>query len=215
MKKILLLLPAFLLFFQISKAQTEKGSQTLGVNLSFGYNKQSNPYLSSNNNTFSNSNLKRVTYTIGPAYSYFIADKLDVGGTLFYSNSRNDDGADNSTERFHSYGALITLRKYWMINQYLGFRAGPQLIYQRSVQNTNGGIYSQDGTTNSYSAGANLGFVYYPVKRFGLSATLANLNYNHTNTLYASGLHGKTDNVNFSWISNNLGISAFYVFGGK
>jgi hypothetical protein len=109
----------------------------------------------------------------------------------------------------------VMLRKYWMINQQFGFRAGPQFAYQHSVQDTNGGIYSADGSTNSYIGSVNLGFVYYPIKRMGVSATLASLNYTHTSTLYASGLHGKTDNLNFAWISNNLGVSIFYVFGGK
>ncbi|MCS3736793.1 hypothetical protein [Mucilaginibacter dorajii] len=214
MKKILFLIPAFLLTFQISKAQTEKGSQTLGINLALGYSKQSNPNLNGNSNAFTNTELKYLNYTIGPTYSYFIADKLDIGGSLFYSNNRSDY-ADNSTERYHSYGASVTLRKYLMFNQYLGFRAGPQLSYARSVQNTNGGIYSSDGTTNSYTGGVNLGFVYYPIKRMGLSAILASLNYNHSSTLYSNGLHGKTDNLNFAWVSNNLGLSAFYIFGGK
>ena len=41
MKKILVLIPAFLLAFQISKAQTEKGSQTIGIDLQFTHQKTS------------------------------------------------------------------------------------------------------------------------------------------------------------------------------
>ncbi len=215
MKKILFLIPAFLLAFQISKAQTEKGSQTLGVDLSFGYAKQSNPYLNNTTNLFSNSDDKHVTYSVGPTYSYFIADKLDIGGSVFYSNSKNDYGVDNSTTRYHSYGASVMLRKYWMLSQSFGFRAGPQFVYQHAVQNTSGGIYSQDGSSNSYTGSANAGIVYYPVKRFGLSVNLASLNYTHTSNSYTNGSHGKSDNVSFSWINSNVGISTFFVFGGK
>jgi hypothetical protein len=214
MKKNLFLIPAFLLAFQISKAQTEKGSQTLGVNLSFGYSKQSDPSLNSANNIFTNNDTKNVTFGAGPIYSYFIADKLDLGGSLFYSNSKYDYSSDNSYQRYHSYSASVFLRKYLMFNPNFGIRTGPQLGYQRSVQKNSIG-YSSDGTSNAYTGGVNLGFVFYPVKNIGFSATLANLNYAHSNTKYTNGSHSNSDNVYFTWINNDLSLSAFYVFGGK
>jgi len=51
MKRSLILIPAFLFLVQISKAQTEKGSQTLGVNLSYEYYNQSGVNISTPDNS--------------------------------------------------------------------------------------------------------------------------------------------------------------------
>ncbi|SEP44220.1 autotransporter outer membrane beta-barrel domain-containing protein [Mucilaginibacter sp. OK283] len=222
MKKILLLVPAFLLAFQISKAQTEKGSQTLGVNLIFNTQKSSNVSVNPSTGTSSNTKNKYNNFGIGPNYSYFIADKLDIGANLSYDHLSVDNGefSSPSTHHQYDYGAQIFIRKYFMYGDKLGLRAGPYLGYSRyNVKYTydypGAAVNSNSSKTDSYNAGINLGLVYYPTKKIGVSATLANIYYAHSKSDDGAQSHGSTDSFNGSFISNGLGLSLFYVFGAK
>jgi hypothetical protein len=221
MKKILILLPAFLMAFQISKAQTEKGSQTLGVNVNFSYQKSTNLSINPSDNSSVNSVNKNTIWGIGPSYSYFIADKLDIGANLGYDNMHvdNSDQSYPQSRRIHDYVASVFLRKYLMYNEKFGIRTGPYIGYSRyDTKDTyppSSAINDNTSKSDSYIAGLNLGLVYYPSKNIGFAATLANLSYNHVKTDSGVNGHGSTDNVNFNFITNNLGLSVFYVFGGK
>ena len=87
MKKSIFLIAVFLLAAVMSQAQTEKGTQTLGLNAYFEYSKTNvvniNPY----DNSVNSQNNKSTGFNIGPVYSYFIADKLDIGGSLSYGKA--------------------------------------------------------------------------------------------------------------------------------
>ncbi|GAA3994421.1 hypothetical protein [Mucilaginibacter dorajii] len=221
MKKILFLIPAFLLAFQISKAQTEKGSQTLGVNLNFSYQKSDNLSINPSDNSSVNVVNKYTLFGVAPTYSYFIANKLDIGATLGYDYLHFDNGDQSypQTRHEHDYTASIFLRKYLMYNEKFGIRTGPYLTYVRfdskDTYPANSSINNTTSKSDSYLAGINLGLVYYPSKCLGFAANLANLSYSHVKTDSGVNGHGKTDNVNFNFISNNIGISVFYVFGAK
>jgi hypothetical protein len=220
MKKILFLIPAFLLAFQISKAQTEKGSQTLGVNLNFSYQKSDNLSISPSDHSTQTLLDKNTLFGIAPTYSYFVANKLDVGVTLGYDYQKFDhsDQFYPQIRRQHDYSASLFLRKYLMYNDKFGIRTGPYLTYARyDTKNTypTNSSSNDSSKSDSYLAGVNLGLVYYPSKCLGFAATLADVSYSHTKTNYAANGHGTSDNVNFNFINNNIGISVFYVFGAK
>lgn len=76
MKKTLLLIAVLFLTSLISYAQTEKGSQTFGLNLGFNYNKTSGAYINPYDNSSSDAGVKTTAFNIGPSYSYFVSDKL-------------------------------------------------------------------------------------------------------------------------------------------
>ncbi|MDN3582725.1 hypothetical protein [Mucilaginibacter flavus] len=221
MKKILFLIPAFLLAFQISKAQTEKGTQTLGVNLNFSYQKSDN--LSINPSDHSTQTLldKHTLFGVAPTYSYFIANKLDAGATLGYDYQKfdNSDQSYPQKRRQHDYSASVFLRKYFMYNDKFGIRTGPYLTYARydskDTYPISASINDNISKSDSYVTGVNLGLVYYPSKCLGVAVTLADVSYNHNKTNNGANGHGTSDNVNFNFISNNLGLSVFYVFGTK
>ena len=75
-KKTLLLIAILFLTSLISYAQTEKGSQTFGLNLGFNYNKTSGAYINPYDNSSSDAGVKTTAFNIGPSYSYFVSDKL-------------------------------------------------------------------------------------------------------------------------------------------
>lgn len=221
MKKILVLIPAFLLAFQISKAQTEKGSQTLGINLQFSHQQSTTNNVVSGFDSY-DSNTKSTNYSFGPVYSYFIADRLDIGVSPYFNYNKFDIKYTNpqvtgTNQVMKQYGANIFLRKYFMFTDKLGLRTGPYLGYFRyRNQIINEGIVpSGPANSNNYVAGANADLVFYPTKKLGFSASLANVNYQHSVQKDGSKKAGDADNFNASFVNNGLAISVFYVFGGK
>lgn len=220
MKKVLLLIPAFLLAFQISKAQTEKGSQTLGVNVSFHSQKSSNVINDPNSGSSYNLNSKSSSFGIGPSYSYFIANKLDIGVNLGYDHmsNTNSQGSSPYRSRQYDYSAQLFLRKYFMYTDKIGLRAGPYVGYGKyNTKNTYSDPNQASDTykSDNYSAGANLALVYYPSRNIGISASLANIAYQHSKGNDESPNNYSTNTFDASFISSNVGLSLFYVFGAK
>jgi Outer membrane protein beta-barrel domain len=221
MKRSLILIPAFLFLVQMSKAQTEKGSQTLGVNLGFEYYNESGVNISMPDNSLTAQSTKFTSFSVGPSYSYFIADNLDLGATLNYSSNNYNYGPDNylTKQDNKNYGGTIFLRKYVLYKNKIGFRVGPYLGYslgdQKYTYSAQYNVSNSDSKSNSYEGGANLDLVYYPTKHLGVSVSLANLNYEHTKTNDGPQGFANTDQVNFNFINNNLALSLLYVFGGK
>jgi hypothetical protein len=222
MKKSILLIAVFLLAAVISHAQTEKGNQTLGFNLQYSYNNNGGININPFDNSITNTNNKYTVFSIGPAYSYFIADKLDLGATLSfgqttYNYSSVTDDIEKQVTR--NFDAMIYLRKYFMFHDNFGLRTGPFVAYTKSENtNTYTGTASgndTDSKTNQYDAGLRLDMVYYPSKHLGLAATLANLDYSHSTTDNGAQGHTSGDGVNLAFINNGLSLSVFYVFGGK
>jgi hypothetical protein len=222
MKKILILMTAFLFAFEVSNAQTEKGNQTLGVNLGFSYYK-TNILIINYGNSPSTQNVTTTSFSAGPSYSYFIADKLDIGTSLGYGTSKQTDNEVNysnpTKQTNNNYGATIYLRKYFMFQNKIGFRVGPSLGYSRATKSysyppsTATNIYNNNTTSNDYTASVNLGMVYFPSKKIGVSATIASLYYDHSNSKFYDGGHQNQDSVNFRFINDGLSLSIFYVFG--
>lgn len=224
MNKFLILIAAFLCVFQFSKAQTEKGNQTLGLNVSFNNSSYSTSSFDNSSFASSTSNGKNTNFLLGPLYSYFIADKVDLGASFTlnsFTNSATTEGTANANSNNHnkSYEALLYMRKYLLYANKIGIRTGPYLGYAWGDQGNgyrdpqSNFATSQKGHT--YEAGAKLEAVYYPSKRIGVSAMIANLNYGHfTNKNISNTTIENTsgNNVNLSFINNGLTFSLFYTF---
>ena len=203
-----------------SHAQTEKGTQTFGLDLGFSSNKSNIFNVNPVDNSTSSVNSKTTNFNIGPDYSYFITDKLDIGTSLSYGKgTTNSDATYNPTKQSsYAYGGTIYIRKYFMYQNKIGLRAGPYAGYTRSDYKTiypnDMAIYSEDSKTDNFNAGVKLELVYYPSKCLGVSAMLADVDYNHSKTNSGNQGHSSSDDVNVALI-NNLSLSVFYAFGGK
>jgi hypothetical protein len=228
MKKILILTSVFLFAFLASKAQTEKGTQTLGLNMGFSYENSNDFTIYPASTTTSTLNTKTGQYNIGPTYSYFIADKLEIGGELSYSASKLTYVSENyvttndnypTKEIGNTFSGELFIRKYFMYKNTIGLRTEGYLGYshgnETNTYTPTYAAYNYDSKTTYYSGGANLDLVYYPSKKIGVSATIANLEYYHYNANNTTQGHDNGDNVTFSFINNALSFSVFYVFGGK
>jgi len=220
MKKTISLIAALLLATGVLYAQTEKGNQTIGLNMGFGYNKSSGVVINPFDNTSTNQSTKQTNFNIGPAYSYFIADKLDLGVGLTYGTSTSDfSPVPNYLSKLSSYyfDSRVYLRKYFMYKDKIGIRTGPYAGYSKT---NNKAVYTgtstganQDNTTQNLNAGMRLELVYFPTKKLGFSAYLASLDYSHYKTDSGTQGHASGDSADLNLISNNLSLSVFYVFG--
>ena len=223
MKKSIMMIAAFTLAALISHAQTEKGSQTLGLNAMFQFNSSNDGNISPVNNSSTYNSNSTKSFSIGPNYSYFIADKVDIGASLSFGrstynyNNSSPDAVNLLDQTYYSYGGIIYLRKYFMFADKIGLRAGPYLGYTKSDnKNTYSGsnpLNNFDSKTDYYNAGAKLDLVYYPSKKLGVSLSLANLSYSRYKT--DTGIQGHSDgeNVDFAFVNNGLALSVFYAFG--
>ena len=228
MKKVLILATVFLFAFLASKAQTEKGTQTLGLNMGFSYENSNNFTIYPASTATSTLNTKTGQYNIGPTYSYFIADKIEIGGELSYSASKLTYVAESyattndnypTKEIGNTFSGELFIRKYFMYKNTIGLRTEGYLGYshgnETNTYTPTYAAYNYESKTTYYSGGANLDLVYYPSKKIGVSATIANLEYYHYNANNTTQGHDNGDNVTFSFINNALSFSVFYVFGNK
>ena len=225
MNKFLIFFAALLCASQISFAQTEKGNQTLGLNVGVQYNQVSDNSFDNTNFVNSSSYTKTTNLILGPLYSYFIADKLDLGGTFtlqsFTTNTSYLNVSGTNKNHNNSYDAMIYLRKYFLYANKIGIRTGPEISYIWANQGysylpgSGGGNYGSSG--HAYRVGGRLEAVYFPSKHLGVSALLANFDFQHGNnkSVNNSNIEKTTSNsLDFSLVSG-LNLSLFYVFGGK
>jgi hypothetical protein len=228
MNKFFILIAASLFTYGISSAQTEKGTQNLGLNFGFSINNANDFTIYPSDNSTTTLNSKTTTFNFGPNYSYFIADNLDIGAALSYSSSTTT----NTTEAFatnnanypvrafsNNYGGSVYIRKYYLYKNTIGFRTGGYLGFSggtsKNTYTTSNALYNFNSTTNYYSGGANVDLVYYPSKKLGISATIANLEYYHYNADNTTQGHDSGDSFSFNFINSGLSLSVFYVFGSK
>jgi len=221
MYKKLLLAFVSIIAIQTAKAQTEKGSQMLGASFIISTTSSDIKALNPGNNTYELRIHEKLSYyNIAPTYSYFIADKLDIGVSVGYTHvSQKDDVVDVNGSDFsnktNGFSGAVYLRKYFLYENKIGIRTGPFFDYEHS--NTTQSSYNDpenDNHANTYTGGVGLDFVYFPVKKLGLSAGIGNLNYSHRTAVAgsndASKITSNSFNLNFA---NSLTLSVNYVFG--
>jgi hypothetical protein len=221
MKKLLGLCAVFLCAHQLSNAQTQKGNQTLGLNV--GVNR------TTSNTTVdaysADNDFKTTGFNAGPTYGYFIADDLELGAAFnFRKSTLHTSSLDNGIttgQNLDSRGtvASIYLRKYSLNKKKFGFRIAPHVDYSWGhLSNTLGPTspYSYAYSDRTYSAGADFDLVYFPSKRIGLAVNLAGLTYTHTKEYDDAATYKATSNdIKLKLINNELSFTVCYVFGSN
>ncbi|MDR3697262.1 hypothetical protein [Mucilaginibacter sp.] len=223
MNKLLIFIAAFLLTIQFSNAQTEKGSQTLGFNLGFGSGKSNESPGAQQTGDGSSFDLHNSNFSFGPAYSYFIANGLDLGAAFNFTSTKQTSPDNNFGYplKYHDYQASGTLyaRKYFLYKNKFGIRTGPFISYGKEATNfTYAPVHDynpSNSTAHNLTAGIKVDLVYYASKNLGFAAALANLQYNHYTSSGDYQLNQTSNNISFYTGTSALQISMFYVFGGK
>jgi hypothetical protein len=217
MYKKLLLAFVSIIAIQTVKAQTEKGSQMLGVSFGVSTTSSDNQFFDYSTNALSTKiHGKATNYSIAPTFSYFVANNLDLGVSVGYSHQKQDyDGNiyNPTNSKQDAFNAGIYLRKYFLYDGKIGIRTGPMFNYGHAKLNqeyTGNTQNNYEATSNTYSGGVGLDFVYFPVKRLGLTAVLGGLSYAHQDT---KGTNPSTSNSFDASFANRFIFSINYAFG--
>ncbi len=218
MKKLSILIASILIIVFNANAQTQKGDQNLGLGFNFNTGSGSYIYVM----PIELGTITSTYFAASPAYSYFIANNLDLGasvgfGTGTYQTNYNEPSPSSTSKQVtDDYTATLYLRKYFLFNNKIGIRTGPYLLYQ--YYNSNVVNNPGDPTQNFSNSGKNLqagisaDFVYYPSKRIGLAVNLGGLYYTNQKT-YSTSQNSTNSTVDFQFLNTNLMLSAFYVIG--
>lgn len=212
MKKLTFLLLAALSGLTAS-AQTEKGSQWIGGSISASHDNQKVSYSSPNQQP--NTTRKTSEFSIGPSYSYFIADNLGLSGTLGYSNSTQEDASNirYAEQKYNTVFGSIALNKYALYEHKIGVRFGPFANYnygkaRSSNSEPDYGNYSTK--QRALTTGLSLDFVYFPVKQIGMVAGIGSIYYQNLN-YDGAGSHLKQNGINLNIMSSTT-FSLYYAF---
>lgn len=189
-------------------AQTEKGTQNIGA--SFSLQNSDSKNTSFNGTTTTTDKVKLNVYNGSINYSYFAADKLDVGVFAGYGfqKNRQDNNVYDYTQKFESLFAGVQLRKYILFNDKIGIRTGPSFQYSRDKQTST--FNEEPGnvtTTNSYTGRVGLDFVFYPTKHLGITSNIANVAYSHSKS---TGYNTGSANNFSANLVNYLNLGFFY-----
>ncbi len=134
MKKLSISIALCLLVLQAVNAQNQKGDQTLGLGLGFNTNNSTFNYQGTNPAELDYTTSTGASFNASPAYSYFIANNLDIGisGGLGSGTYNSLDHTSNilTKEVNKNYSGSVYLRKYILYKNKIGIRMGPYLFYQ-------------------------------------------------------------------------------------
>lgn len=214
MKSILSIVLLISAGMSVCYAQTEKGTKTLG--LTFSYSSENGTRnVQSSSAAYISEETKQDGLSFGPVFSYFVADKLELGVSAVFSRlniKQEQDDALNYWSKGSQYNGTVFLRKHFMLADQFGVRTGPYFGY--SYASSINKISDDKQTSNIYSAGIDLGLEYFPLRKLGFAANLANLGYTHRSNKYNSEDYGKTDAFGFS-LTNSVNLTIFWVFDKK
>ncbi|RYY06314.1 MAG: hypothetical protein EOP43_06720 [Sphingobacteriaceae bacterium] len=226
-KKITLLLFALICSITL-KAQTQKGTHTLGGNIGFSTASGTTDYINFNNSIYNYSDKTKTNFfSIGPNYSFFIADNLDFGLSAGYSTQKMTydypvyspaTAVLIKEGKLQAVSGSVYLRKYFLYNGKIGIRTGPYAqYYYNKYQNLYTDLNTvNDNTQKGYTVntGLILDLVYFPTRRIGVASNLGYLAYSHydmKNDNQSFSNHDKSDSFGLGF-SSALNLSVFYCF---
>jgi hypothetical protein len=221
-KKIIMMLLALSSTVAL-KAQTQKGDQLLGGALGVSTGKSTIEYANTANNANFGYTNKNTSFSIGPNYSFFVANNLDLGAGIGYSYQKNNMSNVNMNSynpdktTAQGFSATVYLRKYFLYDNKIGIRTGPYASFERDRTTyeftTSNTPYTGPQSQTLASGGIGLDFVYFPYKKVGLAASIGSLSYTHNDAKQPqSGYSTRSNSVGFNFASG-VNFSVFFAFG--
>jgi hypothetical protein len=205
MKKYLLI--ALLVTVSFYGRSQTKGTNTIGMGMSFQTNEMETPdnYYSERSN---------ANYSLG--YGYFFKENQKAGLTLFVRRFKglnkypNTGGADVEPAISWSYGGSFDYQRYHPLIKQLYIFAGARTGYQF----TEAGWESNEMPSNRYSGGVHGGVSWIPFKRFALEADLLSADLVHINSKSEYGSRIRSTNFDLSSTGdlNGLGFKIYFLF---
>lgn len=192
MKSSVLLLAALGSTLSAAQAQTTIGKGTGLLTGTVGYHTTTDEVTSTGNGSSYNSTVTYGTFNLDLAVGGFVADNLALGLQLSHSvtggsakSSSNFQPSSPPTSTTFRVGPMV--QYYKMLGEQFGLTAtvgaGYESDLRRAAQyyTTPGGypnIYYTNLKATGYYAALTPGIVFFPVPKFGLTATMGSLAYN-------------------------------------
>ncbi|MFD2719197.1 hypothetical protein ACFST9_10755 [Hymenobacter monticola] len=235
MKKSILLLTVLVGTASAAQAQSVIGKGTGLLSGSVGYHVDTDEYpVPSINGTYSTNTVRLSTFKLDVAVGGFVADNLALalqvshevtGGSFKNSSSSNPTSSGPPTTSLLRVGPMV--QYYKMLSEQFGLTATVGSGYESDViskqypQYINGypvPYYSTLKASGVYGA-LTPGIVFFPVPKFGLTATMGTLAYNRL-TVKNDQPGNKAPDETASSLDAGFGISqlqfgANYYFGRK
>lgn len=204
-----------LLAFTGTKAQIEKGSSALTLNAGLGFNYNSQNSYSSNS----------IRLTAQPVFEHFIDRNLSLGafarGSFDFYNSEDKSSFSTSSSKYNSYVQTyslgLQLKKYWFAGTKVAFTASPQLAANYYELNSTSEYAGGGKSTNNfkywyYSAGLNLGALYFITPNVAIEAQTNFINYSY----YPENSNiNERYNITLLALESNLTLGIKYILGNK
>ena len=196
--------------------------------------------IGSQNTSFSSEN-KSWQFSLLPTISYFVADNLVIGLSLGYAYGKRTEDAISTPASYvlqHAQTETSSLQLgafaqyYKMLTPQFGLTARLGAGYQRFKEDRDGNNlisgtpYYFDGSNTNQGYYVNLtpGLIFFPVPKFGLTASMGSLGFSHlslTNSSYDATNNNPYSQVSkndSNYFSANFGLDAFqgggtYYFG--
>lgn len=175
LKNVLLLLTLLAGTTSLAQAQTAIPAGTTSLGGSIGYSRHTESQ---------GQDVVTSKFQIAPSAGYFVADNLAVGINLNYSAGRTtiSNYPENNLDAATSLRVGPYVQYYKMLSEQFGFLGTLGAGYQRSFTPT----YTDPSTTLSvtrsgYYASLTPGVIFFPVPKFGISASVGYLGYDHVN----------------------------------
>ena len=159
-------------------------------------------------------------FSFSPAASYFAADNLALGVNLSYtaqtpyhiSTGSNSSSPDANTSL--RVGPFV--QYYKMLTEQFGFTGMLGAGYQNVDVKGDGNPGDRGYTSKGYYAAITPGVVFFPIPKFGISASIGSLGYDHLSYDYPnapSGFESTTSTIGASFGLDKLLFGGTYYFG--
>lgn len=194
------------------------GTLSLGGNVGYGHTSDKAEY-KNGGNTYT-SEYVRSQFQFVPAIGYFVANNLAIGVSLGYtaaSEKLTNTGPYSSSP--NALDARTTLRVgpyvqyYKMISEQFGVLGTLSVGYQHGFTPSyaNNGNRVVETTTNGSYAALTPGIIFFPIPKFGISASVGYLGYEQYGVKRNDDIDGESQNV--SAIGAAFGLNQL-MFGG-
>ncbi|WP_310396696.1 hypothetical protein [Hymenobacter sp.] len=183
---------------------------TISLGGSIGYSRNSDEVETQvGSNTFT-TEVAESEFRFTPAVGYFLADNLAVGLNLGYSaasekitNTGPGATSPNSLDAWTSLRVGPYVQYYKMLSEQFGvlgtLGAGYQNTFTPSASGGNSRII--ETKTNGFYAGLTPGVIFFPIPKFGISASIGGLGYDRVEVKRSDDDDGRSRNL------SNLGAS--------
>lgn len=234
MKKTVLLAAAFAGTISAAQAQSTIGKGTGLLSGSLGYHTDNSEYTSMGfNGSPSTSTLRLSTFKLDLAVGGFVADNVALGLQLSHSVTGGSTTSSNSNSQNSGPPTTSLLRVgpmvqyYKMLSEQFGVTATVGAGYESDVISRQyyqaiggypGPYYSTMKATGFYGA-LMPGIVFFPVPKFGLTATMGSLSYTRLKAKNDQAGNNATEETVSSFDAgfgfSQLQFGANYYFGRK